>query len=31
VKENLELLRSGGLTQFLPGHTCGSHGASCAH
>jgi predicted Fe-Mo cluster-binding NifX family protein len=31
VKENLALFRAGDLAQFLPGHTCGSHGASCAH
>jgi predicted Fe-Mo cluster-binding NifX family protein len=31
VKENLELFRSGELPEFLPGHTCGSHGTSCAH
>jgi predicted Fe-Mo cluster-binding NifX family protein len=31
VKENLELFRSGELPEFLPGHTCGSHGGSCAH
>jgi predicted Fe-Mo cluster-binding NifX family protein len=31
IKENLELFRSGELAEFLPGHTCGSHGASCAH
>jgi predicted Fe-Mo cluster-binding NifX family protein len=31
VKENLELFHSGELPEFLPGHTCGSHGTSCAH
>jgi predicted Fe-Mo cluster-binding NifX family protein len=31
VEENLGLFLAGALAEFLPGHTCGSHGASCAH
>lgn len=33
IGKNIELLRTNGLPEFLPGHTCGGHGHSegCSH
>ena len=33
ISENMALLRANGLSEYMPGHTCGGHGHShgCSH